>query len=369
LKRARIQNGSVVLNRKFGTWNFLWVENGRRRSRLIGHACKYATREAALKAAEPLKRMFALPTVTAPTVRSLVEAYRRERMPKRASTVRGYETWIKNHLLPAWGDLEIGDVQPRPVELWLRTLDLSPKSKVHIRGLLHLLWDYAMWRNDVPVARNPMELVKIVDASKPIRRTRSLTLEQFHALLETLGKDASWRTMLLLAVSFGLRISEVLGLKWKDVDWLNKAVSIERGVVKQIVDEVKSKHSARKMVCADELLEVLNRWRQTTQFSSAEDWVFASPYKLGKQPLSYSFVWENLSDAAKQAEIGHVSSHVFRHTYRTWLDSVGTPVGVQQKLMRHADIRTTMNIYGDAALTDMRTAHEKVVRLVLPKTM
>jgi len=49
------------------------------------------------------------------------------------------------------------------------------------------------------------------------------------------------------------------------------------------------------------------------------------------------------------------------------LDSVGTPVGVQQKLMQHADIRTTMNIYGDAATADMREAHEKVVRLAMTR--
>jgi integrase len=73
---------------------------------------------------------------------------------------------------------------------------------------------------------------------------------------------------LLLAVSFGLRISEVLGLKWKDVDWLEKTICIERGVVKQIVDGVKSNRFARTMVCADELLEVLNHWRQTTEFPS-----------------------------------------------------------------------------------------------------
>jgi integrase len=56
---------------------------------------------------------------------------------------------------------------------------------------------------------------------------------------------------------------------------------------------------------------------------------------------------------------------VFRHTYRSWIDSVGTPVGVQQKLMRHGDIRTTMNIYGDAQAADMKEAHEKIVRLAL----
>ena len=62
------------------------------------------------------------------------------------------------------------------------------------------------------------------------------------------------------------------------------------------------------------------------------------------------------AERAKVAGIGHVSSHTFRHTHRTWLDSVGTPVGVKQKLMRQSDIRTTMNIYGDAATDDMRKA-------------
>jgi integrase len=48
-----------------------------------------------------------------------------------------------------------------------------------------------------------------------------------------------------------------------------------------------------------------------------------------------------------------------------WIDAVGTPIGVQQKLMRHSDIRTTMNIYGDATTEDMRAAHNKIVGLAL----
>src|SRR2546426_12545475 len=91
------------------------------------------------------------------------------------------------------------------------------------------------------------------------------------------------RTMLLLAVSFGLRISEVLGLKWKDVDWLGKTLTIERSVVTQIVDKVKTTCSARKMVMADELIGILMRWKQASQFSGLEDWIFASPTKLGRQ--------------------------------------------------------------------------------------
>jgi integrase len=47
------------------------------------------------------------------------------------------------------------------------------------------------------------------------------------------------------------------------------------------------------------------------------------------------------------------------------MSAIGTPIGVQQKLMRHSDIRTTMNIYGDATTEDMREVHSKIVRLAL----
>ena len=56
----------------------------------------------------------------------------------------------------------------------------------------------------------------------------------------------------------------------------------------------------------------------------------------------------------------------FRHTFRTLLDETGAPMKVQQELMRHSDIRTTMNVYGKAMDESKRKAHGKVVRLVLP---
>ena len=189
--------------------------------------------------------------------------------------------------------------------------------------MLSILWDYAMWRGDVPTQRNPMELVRIKGANKRLRKPRSLIAEEFHALMEALAGDVCSRTMLLLAVSFGLRISEVLGLKWKDIDWLAKTIRIERAVVKQIVDDVKSSYSAGTMLIADALLESIKQWKQMSQFSGAEDWIFAFPVKLGRQPLSYTHVWGTLDRTAKKARIGHVSSHTFRHTYRTWLDSSG----------------------------------------------
>jgi integrase len=68
-----------------------------------------------------------------------------------------------------------------------------------------------------------------------------------------------------------------------------------------------------------------------------------------------------------KAGIGKLGTHSLRHSYRSWLDAVGTAVAVQQKLMRHSDIRTTMNIYGDVVTDEMERAHSKVVALALDR--
>ena len=57
--------------------------------------------------------------------------------------------------------------------------------------------------------------------------------------------------------------------------------------------------------------------------------------------------------------------HTFRYTYRSWLDDTGAPIGVQQKLIRHAQISTTMNVYGNALMAAKREANSKVVRMAL----
>jgi len=294
-------------------------------------------------------------------VRSVVARYEAERMPSRQSTVRVYRSFLNNHVLPKWADTRIQDVQPRPVELWLRELPLSPKSKTHVRSLLHGLVEFAMWSGILDISRNPVSLVRNIGATRKVRKARSLTAEQFHALLKELQEP--FATMSLLSVCLGLRISEALALQWADVDWLDSRLSVRRGIVNQIVGDVKTQGSAKTFHLAGELLERLKSWKQSSQFSEAENWIFASPFKLGRLPYSYTGTRQELERASKAAGIGHISSHAFRHTYRSWLDAVKTPIAVQQKMMRHTDIRTTMNIYGDVVTDEMSTAGLRVAEL------
>lgn len=220
-----------------------------------------------------------------------------------------------------------------------------------------------MWRGDVATQRNPMELVRIKGASKRMRKARSLSVEEFQKLTEHLADP--FLTIALVSVCFGLRISECLALKWSDLDWLNSRLHVRRSIVRQRVGDTKTEYSNRPLSIDAGMLGVLRRWKQSTQFSGQADWVFASPALLGRLPWSADAVNDAYAKAGSSAGIERVSTHSMRHTYRSWLDAVGTSIAVQQKLMRHADIRTTMNAYGDVVTDEMSVAHSKVVGLAL----
>jgi integrase len=198
MRRQRHKVGSVRLDKRRMTWNYLWYEAGTRRSKLIGTKKQFPRPADAWEEVERLgigKQK--QPAAKAVTVKSLVESYRVERIPKRVDTKRSYEVWISHHILPKWGDCEITDLEPRPVELWLKSLTLAPKSKTHIRGLLSVMWDFAAFCDEVPrFERNPMKLVRIEGASKRIQKLKSLTVEEFQKFARHLSEP--FRTIALL---------------------------------------------------------------------------------------------------------------------------------------------------------------------------
>jgi integrase len=132
-----------------------------------------------------------------------------------------------------------------------------------------------MWKQDIPMQVNPIGLVTVKGASKRIRQPRSLTVEQFRLLVSHLREP--FGTMALVCICFGLRISECLALRWSDVDWLNGLLRVERGIVDQNVDDVKTEESRKSLAIADEFLERLKVWKQNTEFPADSDWIFASP--------------------------------------------------------------------------------------------
>jgi integrase len=128
----------------------------------------------------------------------------------------------------------------------------------------------------VTAERNPMTLVTVRGATKRMNAPRSLTFEEFQKFVSELPEP--FRTMALLCLCLGLRISECLALKWADVDWLSSKISVERAIVRQRVDDVKTAGSRKQLSIDGSLLEVLKTWKQTTQFSANRRLGFCFPY-------------------------------------------------------------------------------------------
>jgi integrase len=270
------------------------------------------------------------------------------------STAYGYRIIVEKYIRPRWGAVRLAEVKPGTIQSWFNDLVASPRYKGKIRAVLHRLFEKAMLWDYLYLERNPVSLVEIRGSTRRTRRPLVLTVEQFSAVRERLPEPH--RTMVLIAQCLGLRVNEILGLKWSDLDFEKLTVQITRGIVNGRVDTVP---------LAQVLVDALLSWR-TMAPDNPGDWVFANPRTLrpyNANPLQKRYLRRIGRELGLPETLGW---HTFRHTYRSWLDAAGVPVGVQQRLMRHAHVSTTMNVYGNALMESKRDAQQKIIGMVVP---
>jgi integrase len=128
------------------------------------------------------------------------------------STKRIYAGYLKRWIEPRWGSYPLSEIRAVEVELWLKNLDLAPGSRCKIRNVMSLLFNHGR-RHDL-CERNPIEWVR--QSAKRRTSPDILLTSEVQALLANLRFRE--RTLVLLAVTTGLRRSEIFALKWKDVD-------------------------------------------------------------------------------------------------------------------------------------------------------
>jgi integrase len=252
------------------------------------------------------------------------------------------------------------------IEQWLKTIELAPKTKGNIRNVMAVIFNCAMRWGLIDLGVNPIALVRVKGISRRQTEPRILTPDEIQALIAGLAEPC--RTSVIVALGTGLRCSELFALKWLDFNWETLTVLVQRAIVDGVVGEVKTKYSRSGLPLDPALAEILFNWKRATQFGRDSDWVFASSQKAGELPFrSTSMLATQIKPAAAIAKLGtNVGWHTFRHTYSSMLRQLGVDIKVQQELLRHADIRTTLNVYTQAVSDQKRSAHSSVVRMVLP---
>jgi integrase len=176
--------------------------------------------------------------------------------------------------------------------------------------------------------------------------------------------------MTFLAAVTGLRVSELLALKWEDVDFAAGEMDLTRAIVCQHVGPLKTAASQKpfRWMRGCGLSALLLDWRGRCPYNREQDYVFASLAKDGAQPLwSSSAMSNHIRPAAKLAGIlKHVRWHVFRHSFATLLKGNGEDVKTVQESLRHADSKVTLDTYTQGLMPVKREAQRKVFEMIVP---
>ncbi len=379
-RRTRYQQGSVQREKRHNgpdVWIFRWRETGtdgssKYRKAIVGTVASLTTEASALKAAQALRIDANQQTPQADsgpsTIANLVSHYKLKELAgerngrKAFSTRAAYECYLENWVLPRWGEYKLDQVKPVAVEEWLDGIKRARGTRAKIRNLMSALFTHAMryeW-----IDRNPIKLVR--QSAKRERIPDVLELAEIQLLLSKLAVRE--RTLALLDAGTGLRVSELLALRWRDIDFDRLEISVTRSIWHQVVGDCKTEASAKPVPLDGYMAEDLQRWRRLSPFAMADDWVFASETKKGDQPLWPDNLMKRYIRPVARANGIHkrIGWHTFRHTFGTLLKANGEDVKTVQELLRHANSRITLEVYTQAVTSHKRAAQSRVVRMMVP---
>ena len=365
--RRRFQQGSLSKEKRASVpdvWIFRYRDSHDiNRKIVVGSVEQYRTKTEARKASEHLRLTINNETFTPRTVAELVSHYIEKELAengrKAYSTCHVYGSYIRTHVLRKWGELPLTSVKPVAVENWLAGLPLAEGSRAKIRNVMSAIFQHALryeW-----TSTNPISLVR--QSAKREHIPEILDVDEIKSLLSELrGFPVAFVAVFVAAVT-GLRVSELLALKWEDISFTAMEIHLSRGIVHQHIGEMKTETSKKPLPLGAGLAEVFMDWRAQTRFNQPGDWIFASSEKQGKQPYwPDSLMRKVIRPAAVRAGITkRLGWHTFRHSYATLLKANGEDVKTVQECLRHSTSKVTLDAYTQGIMDVERAAQGKVV--------
>jgi integrase len=350
LEKRRNADGSL-------SWVAVWREHGRKRKATLGRVGELSEKQANQRLAEmrgtPTAPRAAGEQLTVSEVsRRYLLAPPRGGKPRKPSTVENVESETRTHLVPFFGDRPVDGVDADDVADLIAALGgkgLSPKSIRNVIGTLSALFNFAKAPRRRWAAGNPCDGAELPPL--PERdEIRFLTRPQLRELVDHARPGMYQehdRALYLVAAMTGLRLGELLALRWRDVDWVAGVIRVRRNYVRGRYGTPKSRRSSRAVPMADEVGGMLDRLFKESRHTGEDDLVFAHPASGGA--IAKANITRRLHKALEDAGLDH--GHVFhdlRHTFGTTMAAAGVPMRTLQEWMGHKHISTTER-YADYA--------------------
>ena len=275
------------------------------------------------------------------------------------ATQKNYRYILDVHLLPTFGKHRLCDIKRETIQSFLvakLTGGLAWKTVKEIRGMLGRAlgtaeqWDYL---NDNQVRRTKLPRCPLRPTPRPM-----LVPKDIRHLTGNLEEPA--RSIAVLLVLTGLRVGELLALRWKNVDLTRRTLRVDATVYDGHFDTPKSERSNRVIPVGDEAAAVLQTLRRTEVETG--DLVFAT--RQG-QPLSrHNLLRRQLRPVCNKLGLHGITWHSLRHSHATMLDAVGASLGTVQALLGHSTAEITREVYVHAIPDDQRRAVKALGSLV-----
>ena len=329
-----------------------------RQSKLLGFVGQISQKEAQKRRANILEVLNAGRILVESQVRfkDVVERFLAVRVPQLGAAAQAkYRGQIARHILPAFGKLRMCEIDAPAVEEWLtgKAATLSWWSRIDLKGILSAIFTAAsgwkLWSGD-----NPTKGVRI-GRKIPAREKRLLTAEQLRMILGSVCEDT--RLIILIAALTGLRISEIMGLRWRDIDLEAGTLTVRRRWYRGDLDEPKTEASKRTRALgplADELV------RRHSSIKCSQDWLFIGD--ANNPPDERDILRYELRPALKRLGIyaPGMGWHALRRMHVSMLQSAAgaTPIEAQ-KAAGHTSLDLTL-LY---SLTDRERDAQQVARL------
>lgn len=297
------------------------------------------------------------------TFRSFVEdRWKPETFPAlKHSSKKFYQYVIETHLNPAFGDMQLRMISRDAVQSFLMSKTrsgLSWKTVKHVRTVFGTILEAAVCQDLLP--NNPVRRTRMARRG-PVKEKPAIAPETLQRLLDKLEEPS--RSIASLLVMTGLRIGELLALRWQDVDFERGYVTVRQTVYEGKFDEPKSNRSKRSVPLGPRGIDVLTRLQPAKPDPSKL--VFSA---RNGSPLSRrNLLNRQLKPACKQLGLEGANWHWLRHANATLLDAVGAPLGTVQALLGHSSSELTRDTYIHSVPADARKAVTQVEKLIGPK--
>ena len=335
-----------------------------RRSEVIGTVTEFPTRRKAMQVLSQKLRAINRGEARPQSVRTFEDFVKNDWMPVilptlKYATQKHYRYMLDAHLISTFGKVQLKDLTREDLQSFLgRKLNsgLSWETVHHFKcGLSKILSAAEEWGC---VTENVAQKTKLPRRQYGTQRA-VLTPVQVRDLAGTVREPA--RSITLLLVLTGLRVGELLALRWGNVDLNALVIRVAETVYDGHFDRPKTKRGMRTIPIGAETAEIFAVLRPTA--ADARCLVFAK--SEGKPLDRWNLLRKHLKPAAKKLGLVGVTWHLLRHSHATMLDVVGTPIGTMQSLLGHSAPEITREIYLHAIPEEQRRAVESVERLVL----